>query len=184
LVSQVFGLNWMFKPEIENTGNTQTENLEVFVTSAFALDEINDEPVTHPRKGPAFAPRDPEDAYREQGKVFPAFRRIPLAAHSSIPVGGEGPTIKWVDQMAQNRSDGYVSGVIWYNDVFLRSERHVSKFCFIIQPVKSGDQPTRITYGICSYWNCMGRDECAEQKKEYDDELQAIRKPPPAPASK
>jgi hypothetical protein len=166
------GTYWNFQPNIENSGNTQAKNMEVFVDSAFDMSEVN-MPPSPKRRTPLLASRDPEEIYRQKKKDFPAFTRVPLGAKSSTPIGGIGIPAKYIDDMAKGRADGYVYGMIWYDDVFLRSERHKSKFCFVVQPVKSGDDPTRVTYGLCQYWNCTD-DECDKHKSDYDAEIEAI----------
>lgn len=166
------GIYWWIQPFIENTGNTQTKNMKVFVDDAFNLDEVN-VPPSPTRRTPPFAPQDPEDAFLSKMRPSSTFTRIPLGAKASTPVGGFGFLSDYIDKMAKNRADGYVYGVIWYDDVFLRSEQHKSKFCFVVQPVKKGDNPTTISYGLCRYWNCTD-DECDKQKEDYDSEVRAI----------
>jgi adenylate cyclase len=95
-----------------------------------------------------------------------AAKRLGLEKIKTIPA-------KYIDDMAKARADGYVYGVIWYDDIFLRSERHKSKFCFIVQPVKRGDSPTTVSYGLCQYWNCAD-DECEKHKTDYDAEVESI----------
>jgi hypothetical protein len=169
-------LNWFFTPIVENTGNTQTKNLEVFVDSIFDLNDVS-MPIPPRRQTPIYAPPDPQDIYRQKRKEIAegtTFTRLTLGAKSAIPVGGVGPTMSQIDAMAKNDADGYVFGVIWYNDIFLRSRQHMAEFCFVVQPVKRGNEPVTISYGFCRYWNCTGRDECAENKKQYDKEARTL----------
>jgi hypothetical protein len=160
------GLNVMFTAILENTGNTQAKNMEVFFTEDFRLDEINMPPAPG-RKIPSYAPADPDIAYMQKRKELPAFSRIPLGAHATTVAGGYGPTHAFLDKMAANRADGYISGIIWYNDLFPKSARHKSKFCFVIQPTKVADHPVTTNFGLCHYWNCAD-DECEKHKEDYD----------------
>lgn len=162
-ISQDMPLYWNFIVVIENTGSTQAKNLEAFVDKSFTPDEVNMPPPPG-RKTPLFAPRDPEDAYQEKHNAFPPFTRIPLGAKAVTVVQRYGIPAQVIATMATKRSDGYISGVLWYDDVFLRSERHKSKFCFVVQPVKKGDAPSTVNYGLCQYWNCTD-DECDKLKK-------------------
>ena len=173
-ISQDIPLYWSFVVEIENTGNTEAKNLEAFVNESFTLDEVNTPP-SPARKTPLFAPKDPEDVYKQKRDDFPAFTRIPLGARAATFVARYGIPAQTIDAMANNRSDGYISGVVWYDDVFLRSDHHKSKFCFVVQPVKKGDTPTTVSYGLCQYWNCAD-DECDKHKREYDAEVASIAK--------
>lgn len=167
-------LNRMFTVVLENTGNTQAKNMEVFFDNDFRLDEVN-LPPSPSRETPLYSPVDPNIAYERKRETFPAFSRIPLGARAVTVAGGLALPYKFLDAMAANRSDGYIYGIIWYDDIFPKSERHKSKFCFVVQPVKIGDQRTTTNFSLCRYWNCTD-DECDQHKKDYDAEGAAMKK--------
>jgi hypothetical protein len=172
-ISQDMPIYWNFRPIFENTGNTKTESMEVFIDYIFDPAEANDTaPAT--RRKPLYTPRDPEDVYEEKRQTTPTISRIPLNAKSVTASGSASFTMSHIDDMAKKRADGYVYGFVRYQDVFKGSQEHISKFCFVVQPVKTGDSPTRITSGLCRYWNCVDEKECADHKKKYDAEMAAI----------
>jgi hypothetical protein len=165
---------WWFSPIIENSGNTRAQNVEAHVYYDFSGD-ANDRD-TEKRTRPPFTPvSDPEELLKAHvDSEFSDFDGIPLNLKSTYPVGGTGYTFKEIDRMAERRADGYISGVIMYDDIFKSSKRHISKFCFVIQPIKKGTEPTTISGGLCRFWNCVDEIECDAQKKKYETELKAI----------
>jgi hypothetical protein len=173
-ISNALPLYWRFSPVIENSGNTRAQNVEVHVYYDFSGD-VNDRD-TEKRTRPPFTPvADPEDLLKANiDSEFSNFDGIPLNLKSSYPVGGQGYPFKYIDGMAERRADGYISGVIMYDDVFKGSKRHISKFCFVIQPVKKGAEPTTISGGLCRFWNCVDEIECDAQKRKYLAELKDI----------
>ncbi len=107
-------------------------------------------------------------------EVFSKWDRVPLNSKATYTIPGMGLPAKSVDELAQRRADGYISGVIRYDDLFRGSPRHISKFCFVIQPVKQGSDPTFVTGGLCQYWNCVDEVECAYHRKKYDEEIKVL----------
>ena len=168
-ISRDMPMYWQF-----TTGNTRAQNVEVHVYYDFSGD-VNDRD-TEKRTRPLFTPRaDPEELLRANvDSEFARFDRIPLNLKSEIPIPGMGLISKQVDEMAERRADGYISGVITYDDVFKVSKRHISKFCFVIQPVKRGPEPTAISGGLCQFWNCVDEVECEYHKQRYEEEVRAI----------
>jgi hypothetical protein len=166
---------WQFNTILENAGNTRAQNVEVHVYYDFGGDRTNDRD-TDERTRPAFTPRDdPEDLLKKNANSeFSKLDRIPLNLKSTYTIQGNGYPFKYIDDIAEKRADGYISGVITYDDVFNGSKRHISKFCFVIQPVKRGTEPTTIAGGLCQYWNCVDEIECAYHKEKYDAEVKAI----------
>lgn len=110
-------LNRFFTVVLENSGNTQAKNMEVFVDADFRLDEINMPPASN-RRTPQYTPADPEFVYLKKRDSFPAFNRIPLGAKAATTTEAFGPTLKHLEAMAANRSDGYIYGVIWMMTFF------------------------------------------------------------------
>ncbi len=175
-ISRDLPMYWQFNTIIENTGSTRTraQNVEVHVYYDFSGDE-NDRN-TEKRTRPVFTPRDdPEELLRKNvGAEFATVDRIPLNSKSTYTIPGSGYLFRSIDQMAEKRADGYISGVITYDDVFNGSKRHISKFCFVIQPVKIGTEPTTVSGGLCQYWNCVDENECTYHKEKYDADVKAI----------
>ncbi len=165
-------LYWFFSIILENTGNTPTKNMEVCFKSGFSLTELND---TIPRKTPSFAPGDPEKICNQEKIVWP-FQRIVLAPKGIIPVQGVGIPKKYIEEMAKNRSDGYIYGIAYYDDVFSGSKKHITKFCFVVIPVAEPDGTAKIERGLCQYWNCAD-DECDADKAAYDTALKSLNPP-------
>jgi hypothetical protein len=62
--------NQIFYAILENSGNTPTRNLEVFVEAQFDLKEINSPPGAD-RMRPLFAPTDPADYFEARRKEWP-----------------------------------------------------------------------------------------------------------------
>jgi hypothetical protein len=168
-------MSWWFNPVIENTGITRAQNVEAHIYFDFSGD-LNDRDLEK-RTRPVFTPpADPEELLKANvNPEFARWDRIPLLK-SEYPLPGMGLTSKHVDELAQRRADGYVSGVITYEDVFKGSTRHKSKFCFVIQPIKRGTEPTIVTGGMCQFWNCVDEVECNYHKERYEEELRAINR--------
>jgi hypothetical protein len=168
-------LSWQFNTIIENSGNTRAQNVEVHLYYDFSGDTTNDRDGDK-RTRPSFTPRDdPEELLRKNvDSEFSKIDRIPLNLKSTYTIMGAGYPFKYIDDLAAKRADGYISGVITYDDVFKGSKRHISKFCFVIQPVKRGTEPTTVAGGLCQFWNCADEIECAYHKEKYDAEVKAI----------
>lgn len=156
--------NQLYEVILENTGSTPTKNLEVHVSFSFNLEEINSPPSDN-RNRPLFAPTDPEPTLLAKAHEWPpANLVIAPKGIARLPIGG--PTISHLREMAKRRADGYVFGVAYYNDFFSGSKRHMTKFCFVVQPVLAQEQ-LQTGYGLCQHWNCAD-DECAIDKQRYE----------------
>lgn len=156
--------NQFFYVILENSGNTPTRNLEVYVEDQFDLKEVNSPPADD-RIRPPFAPTDPVAYFEARKREWPP-QPIVIGPKGLAQINIGGPTKNHLDNMAKNRADGYVFGVAYYDDVFTGSKRHISKFCFVIQPVKDNDT-TRVGYGLCQHWNCAD-EECDTDKHRYE----------------
>lgn len=148
---QTMPTNQIFYAILENSGNTPTRNLEVFVETQFDLKEINSPP-DKDRARPLFAPTNPADYFEARRKEWPP-QPVVIGPKGLAQINIGGPPKTHLDEMAKNRADGYVFGIAYYDDVFKGSKRHISKFCFVVQPVKDNDT-TRVGYGLCQHWNC------------------------------
>jgi hypothetical protein len=156
--------NELFYFVLENSGNTPTRNLEVYVSFQFDINEINSPPSPN-RVRPIFAPDDPIPYFESVKRDFPP-QPVVIAPKGLVPINFGGPTKSQLDNMAKVRADGYVFGVAYYDDVFKDSTRHTSKFCFVVQPVKDGDR-TKLVSGLCQHWNCAD-EECETDKARYE----------------
>jgi hypothetical protein len=156
--------NQIFYTILENSGNTPTRNLEVFVDTQFDLKEINSPPDAD-RLRPIFAPADPVDHFEARKKEWSP-QPVVIGPKGLAQINIGGPPKSHLDKMAALRADGYVFGVAYYDDVFKGSKRHISKFCFVVQPVKDSDT-TRVGYGLCQHWNCAD-EECETDKRRYE----------------
>jgi hypothetical protein len=161
---QTFPTNQIFYAILENSGNTPTRNLEVFVDSQFDLHEINSPPDPD-RVRPIFAPSDPADYFERRQREWPP-QPVVIGPKGLAQINIGGPPKSHLDEMAKKRADGYVFGVAYYDDVFKGSKRHISKFCFVVQPVKDADK-TKVGYGLCQHWNCAD-EECETDKRRYE----------------
>jgi hypothetical protein len=161
---QTFPSNQMFYTILENSGNTPTRNLEVFADAQFDLQETNNPPAID-RTRPIFAPTDPADYFEARKRDWPP-QPVVIGPKGLAQINIGGPPKSHLDKMAANRADGYVFGIAYYDDVFKGSKRHISKFCFVVQPVKDNDK-TKVGYGLCQHWNCAD-EECEADKVRYE----------------
>lgn len=161
---RVMPTNQLFYVILENSGNTPTRNMEVFVSDQFDLNEVNLPPAAD-RTRPVYAPTDPAEYFDARKREWPP-QPVVIGPKGMAQINIGGPPKMHLDNMAKNRADGYVFGVAYYDDVFKGSKRHVSKFCFVVQPVKDSEL-TKIGYGLCQHWNCAD-EECETDKRRYD----------------
>ncbi|HXY58865.1 MAG TPA: hypothetical protein VEH76_09810 [Methylocystis sp.] len=61
-----------------------------------------------------------------------------------------------------------IVGAIIYNDIFPRSQRHITKFCYFIYPDTGKTDE-------CGFWNCTD-NECIRDSEAYNDALRASYK--------
>lgn len=154
----------IFYAILENSGNTPTRNLEVFVGFQFDINERNSPP-GEDRLKPAFAPSDPAEYFEARRNEWPP-QPIVIGPKGLAQINIGGPPKSYLEKMAAVRADGYVFGVASYDDVFKGSKHHIFKFCFVIQPVKEADA-TKVGYGLCQHWNCSD-EECETDKRRYE----------------
>ena len=108
-------------------------------------------------------PSDPEEISKGAGiSVF-------LGPQAAIALGGLGITEPSIRAII----DGfplYMWGVIYYDDIFPESKRHITKFCYQIAASKSVNNDIIPNFSFCDHWNCAD-DECKDDRKAYDAEM-------------
>jgi hypothetical protein len=180
-------LGWSFRPIIENSGATPTQNLrlahEIIIFNNFPETDFYGSPVKrHGVELPA-EPEDPDAGFSKENSI-----RALIGPHSKvnipqnkhvwpIPNGNMG----WI---AQGHSSAYVLGSIHYSDGFENTDEHITRYCFRISARGDGANPrtTTIGYDLCRFWNCAD-NECEDDKSACEKEaarLAAIdtQKPP------
>ncbi|NEV79590.1 hypothetical protein DYI24_21385 [Rhodopseudomonas sp. BR0C11] len=160
----VFSGYHFFQVHLENTGNTRTQNAEVFTHFEFREDEVNDPPPAG-RVRPAHSSLDPELVFNSIKDNFPA-QPISLAAKGIVPINVGGIPTGAMIKMAKNRAEGYVYGLVRYNDGFAGTPRRISKFCYAVVPLLDADGKLDVKYGLCWHWNCAD-EECENDKSRY-----------------
>jgi hypothetical protein len=53
----------------------------------------------------------------------------------------------------------FISGVIYYNDVFPNSDRHVTKYCYYVDMWPYNSPDSHPVFEPCEKWNCTD-SEC------------------------
>jgi len=98
------------------------------------------------------------------GIIYSEFKYAPVAPTAV------GPSFSYLSERAEKNTFPAVMGIIRYNDVFPKIDRHITKYCFLITAVKYGDTEP-IAYPIqCRHWNCAD-DECRIDKERYQKEV-------------
>ena len=100
-----------------------------------------------------------------------------LGPQSVMSLSGIGITEKSM-QAVEKGFLIFLSGIIYYNDIFQRSQLHVTKFCYQMTAFHSDKNEIVSGYDFCKHWNCAD-DECGDDKKAWNDEVTAgkIQKP-------
>jgi hypothetical protein len=171
---------WWFVPTIKNSGNTPTKNMKFFITATCPTElDIGlgaylglDCDFTRPP-----GPLDPEDILNMavfKGKE----RRGLLGPQSAMSLSGVGITEKSMGDVEKGFPI-FISGIIYYNDIFPRSQLHVTKFCYQITASHSDKNEIVSGYDFCKHWNCAD-DECKTDREIYNAEITNLAtKPPP-----
>jgi hypothetical protein len=153
---------WWFTPEIENSGNTPTKNLRYRPIASCGPRAL--------ALGPKQAfycptdisgPEDPDDPSHDT--LVPA--KSVLGPHAKIPIGGVGVLPGFLQEISNTGFKWYIYGSIHYNDIFVNSESHVTKYCFGISLTDLTEM--KPGYGLCEHWNCAD-DECKVDRDAYD----------------
>jgi len=117
-------------------------------------------------------PGDPEETFRHPTDLNFIVRGI-IGPKATIPLmAGAGIPISVAAEMADKRTDYFVSGVFHYQDWFSDKSSYMTKFCFAAIPFKDNGS-VRINWEPCIYWNCAD-DECDKDKAVYDAQLKTL----------
>jgi hypothetical protein len=181
---------WSFKPIIENSGATPTQNLRIVPLAAtFTTAQIfdfNGKPIPRPGIELPAEPSDPDEAFiRHESPI-----RMLVGPHTKVTL----PTTPDPRLAIPNGSigwivDGFASvfvfGSIHYFDVFENTPERVTRYCFRIDAKReavTGDKEP--TFSFCRFWNCADA-ECRADKTDYQKEAErlavAARALPPVP---
>jgi len=171
---------WFIIPNIKNSGNTPTKNMRYFITASCPAElDIGmganmsiDCDFTRPPE-----PIDPDDLLKRPGFKDKAPAAI-LGPQTAIPLTGIGITEKSV-RAIQNGFPLFVWGIVYYNDIFPKSQLHVTKFCYQVGVSISDKKEIGFIYAFCKHWNCAD-DECKTDRETYNAEI-ANSAPKPSP---
>jgi hypothetical protein len=169
---------WWFIPNIKNSGNTPTKNMKYFIRASCPpesswgmggrMNIICD-----------FTRRDildPVDVFSD-----PTSKKIESAAilgpQSAIALGGIGITEASIQAVIKG-FNLFIFGLVYYNDTFPNTKRHITKFCYQAGASLSDKSEIVSSFGFCDHWNCAD-DECDDDRKAWDVEVAAgkIQKP-------
>jgi hypothetical protein len=166
---------WSFYPHIRNIGNTQTRNMRAQSSSGDADDQ--------------YGPPDPADMFinlysteTEMKEALYRFYPI-LAPHSDYKISpsyGAGGNYNTMTKAAAGHVYTVSFGVIYYNDVFPNTPEYITKWCFLMRPIKDAKGDPDVIAFQCPYWNCAD-DECKDDKARYENrrarESKRLKKP-------
>lgn len=168
---------WWFIPNVKNSGNTPTKNMKYSIGAtcpaeltwgmaggmSVACDFTRDDLL------------DPVDVFKRNPKQEP-FAAI-LGPQSSIELGGVGINENSLRAIMKGFKM-YVFGLIYYNDIFPETAKHVTKFCYQIGANLSDKGEIVSSFGFCAHWNCAD-DECADDRQAWQADVARgkIKKP-------
>ncbi len=152
--------DYRFKITIKNSGMTPTKNLSYLLPDSvqfFGDDELDIMGFKKPN-----IPLDPAISFYS-------------GADKSLSYAVVGPQSALPDALitipkSQLKSPAFshftkaaIFGAVVYNDIFPKSERHITKFCFMVD-IATG------RVDVCRYWNCADR-ECERDTNAYNSML-------------
>jgi hypothetical protein len=156
--------SWELQPTIKNSGTTPTKNLVYTGLYVQLLEPRLPQNLETGLLGPN-VPHDPAGVFYSAPKldIRPLAVIGPQATLSAAPIKS-GITQDRLDRMKEL---GYTrvtaSGAILYNDVFPDSKRHITKYCYLIDPDTD-------FLDLCGYWNCAD-DDCKVDAEAYNKAL-------------
>jgi hypothetical protein len=121
---------WWFIPNIKNSGNTPTENMKYFIGSS-CPPELSWAMAGHMAIVCDFTRQDildPVEIFNRQAFKITESAAI-LGPQSAVPLGGIGITEASIQAVIKGFKL-FVFGLIYYNDTFPETEKHVTKFCY------------------------------------------------------
>jgi hypothetical protein len=153
---------WMFTTIVENSGATPTKGMNFHqykpcfrdATGTLTMnmegqDLYCDFDVEHGQVMPN-TPIDPAKYYGKNGMII---GRYPLGPHAKVIIGKVTATQK------QIAGGWYISGMIYYNDVFAGTVQHQTKYCYIVSLWPFDGPDVQPVFTPCEKWNCVD-DEC------------------------
>ena len=164
--------HWWFIPNIKNSGNTPTKNMRYFISTTCPA-ELDIGMGAHLAVDCDFTrreARDPEDVmnmplFKDKQLVSPAI----LGPQTAMPLSGTGVREKSMQEIVKGFPI-FLSGIIYYNDVFPESILHVTKFCYQLTAGYSDKKEITPGYSFCTHWNCAD-DECKTDREAYNAEI-------------
>jgi hypothetical protein len=190
------GISWEYVPAVVNVGNTQSANLGIIEIGPGNMRSLIGAKFMFPltaEQNRKFCistqlgvPADPDVIFHspdlrrdtntrifnfiigpKQPVKYPAVESRVGSSIGANTVGGmiEMPNVDWP----------YFFGEIVYNDVFMGTPNHVTKYCFQTTGVQAGDATHTggFLIGYCRHWNCAD-EECEADKKRYEDEAAKV----------
>jgi hypothetical protein len=168
--------HWKLLMNIENSGNSPTVDLRVIPTNSMGP--------AGPHKGwnelyPGVkfpeGPNDPEVSWRIT-KDGGTYMHALIGPHAKFPISSFGIPLSTTGNMADvdgllaGKWRAYTFGAIHYRDIFPGSPDHVTKYCYGLSAEKQKDSTAKLTFYLCSHWNCAD-DECKADRKAYEAEI-------------
>ncbi len=153
---------WWIFPRWQNSGNTPTENLTISVGAQIRSDELPDDfPYTYVNEHVSYV--------RGLPYVSPQ-KDIPLMIGPKTEIVSEPLTFSAIPRVISFFGEGHVHIYVWgqaeYNDVFVGTPKHRTRFCvkllFTRQKGETEDQSPLMAFTYYGKYNCADED-CDEQ---------------------
>jgi len=152
--------DYRFKVTIKNSGTTPTRNLSYLFPDAIQFFE-DDEIEMNGLKLPNI-PHDPAQWFYSGFDKSLSYAIV--GPQSTLPDAIITVPKSHLKSPANSRfTKAAIFGAVVYNDIFPKSERHITKFCFMVD-VATG------RVDVCRYWNCADR-ECERDTNAYNSML-------------
>jgi hypothetical protein len=163
---------WWFTPNIKNSGNTPTKNMNYLAIASCAPTPagLGAKQIMYCEAAGFREPSDPADIL---GKPQIRSGTAIVGPQATVPVGGVGVTEDFIKAL-ENGIPWFLYGIIQYNDIFPNSPTHVTKFCYQIIANISDKGELFPTYNFCTHWNCAD-DDCDDDRKAWEADVAAGR---------
>jgi hypothetical protein len=107
-VIQDFPLYWRFRTILENTGSTPTKNMTVTSSVSFSIPIVPD------------SPTDTMELNKRPNEAYPTVTDHFVGPHGKVGIDAISLVAKTLEEMAEQRADFYVFGIVRYNDQYRR----------------------------------------------------------------
>jgi hypothetical protein len=186
---------WMFNPQITNVGSTSTTNFEfIEITSGNSLQiETNYEWSSERYREACLArliasPADPDAFFsakprRPVGTVNVQINRTNLGPKDFTKPTFLSSNDRFVSTdlfkaIQDKKISPFFYGEIRYNDIFHKTKKHVTKYCYGLFGIRGDGTPSGSpVVSRCSHWNCTD-DECEGDRERFDAEIAEAAKRP------